>query len=95
MIVWPNIWRGFPVPEIQLEYRPCDCARYEPSVVPSKPGDEGEPDRGRDAPEFFDREGIAARRLLQLVREGRSGRVHHQGLHVKAVTVDGVRTQEL
>lgn len=78
----------------QLEYRPCDCAHYVRKLT-----EKGIPDPGRGAPEFFESELWAASRFRQHVRLGVQPKVHvgepgGSCLHVKAVTIDGVRYSE-
>lgn len=83
---------------LQIEYRPCSCAPY----VRQRPriaGDRAVKDPGAAAPEFFEQEGYAARRFIELLKKDRRPLVHvgdpgRSCLHVKAVVFQGERYEE-
>jgi hypothetical protein len=79
--------------EVKLEYRPCNCPKFEQSIPVEGDDDERETPAAH-APEHFEREGIAARRLKEHVSAGRTPRVHHQGLHVKVAWINGEKYSE-
>lgn len=70
--------------EVQLEYRPCKC----PSYIQDKGIDVDNP------AEHFEIEVVAGIRFRELSRRGKVPRVHCQGVHVRAATVDGERFEE-
>lgn len=71
--------------DFKLEYAPCKC----PSHVQSDKALEV-----TNAAEHFVVAKIAALRFRQLVVEGKSPRVHHDGTHVSAVILNGERFEE-
>lgn len=73
---------------VELEYCPCDCSPHEQPLDGERVAGEAV---AADAPEYFDRERVAAMRARQAAREGLVLSIHHRGTHVRAAIIDGVR----
>lgn len=70
--------------DIKIEYRPCECHNFDkimPGMIPTN----------YRAPESFDSKKAAAFRVREHLEADRKCAVHHQGLHVSAVTINNIR----